>query len=69
VNDEDDGYYRQCQRGGCHNAVDGRKRFCSAKCRTADWKARRSAKAAPLRTCPHCGWDLRKRRGRPKRRK
>lgn len=61
-------YYRQCQRAECKNAVEGKARFCSAKCRTADWKARLAIAAKnPSDICSACGQARRGKRRKAQR--
>jgi endogenous inhibitor of DNA gyrase (YacG/DUF329 family) len=55
---------RICQRPGCGKRVSGTARFCSAKCRTADY--RDSHSNGSQQVCPNCGAALRRGRGRPR---
>ena len=48
-------YQRQCQRMGCKNLIDPKRRlqkFCSDACRQKDGREMRKNKPALI--CPHC---------------
>lgn len=61
----DPNYHRECQYPGCPNPVSVRARFCSGKCRVADWKARHGHVEA-VKCCPQCGFDLTKKSRNPR---